>query len=152
MAPREGRNAKYQAPQARRRRLPAHAAERDHLASQPHSQEAGMMNYPDYDDYGTRDQVGYGLGPGDCPACGAPPGEQHGCSLADRSSVTGRHPEVTVQLTGTDGSASAVMGRVQRALRDAGAPQREVDQFRLEATSGDQDHLLQTCMHWVDVT
>jgi hypothetical protein len=111
-----------------------------------------MMSYPDYDDYGTRDQVGYGLGPGDCPACGAPPGEQHRCSLADRSSVTGRHPEVTVQLTGTDGSASAVLGRVQRALRDAGAPQREVDQFRLEATSGDQDHLLQTCMHWVDVT
>jgi hypothetical protein len=91
-----------------------------------------MMSYPDYDDYGTYDQVGYGLGPGDCPACGAPPGEQHGCSLADRSSVTGRHPEVTVHLTGTDGSASAVMGRVQRALRDAGAPQREVDQFRLD--------------------
>src|SRR5689334_6914680 len=107
-----------------------------------------MMSYPDYDDYGTYDQVGYGLGPGDCPACGAPPGEQHGCSLADRSSVTGRHPEVTVHLTGTDGSASAVMGRVQRALRDAGAPQREVDQFRLEATSGDQDHLLQTCEEW----
>jgi len=111
-----------------------------------------MMSYPDYDDYDTRDQVGYGLGPDDCPACGAPPGEQHGCSLADRSSVTGRHPEVTVQLTGTDDSASAVMGRVQRALRDAGVPQREVDQFRLEATSGDHDRLLQTCMHWVDVS
>jgi hypothetical protein len=111
-----------------------------------------MMSYPDYDDYDTRDQLGYGLGPDDCPACGAPPGEQHGCSLAERSSVTGRHPEVTVQLTGTDGSASAVMGQVQRALRDAGVPQREVDQFRLEATSGDHDHLLQTCMHWVDVS
>lgn len=108
-----------------------------------------MMSYPDYD---TRDQEGYGLGPDDCPACGAPPGEQHGCSLAERSSVTGRHPEVTVQLTGTDGSASAVMGQVQRALRDAGVSRREVDQFRLEATSGDHDHLLQTCMHWVDVS
>ena len=68
-----------------------------------------MMSYPDHD---TRDQVGYGLGPDDCLACGAPADEQHGCSLADRSSVTGRHPEVTVQLTGTDGSASAVMGPV----------------------------------------
>jgi hypothetical protein len=125
---------------------------RDHLAGRPHSQEAGMMSYPDYGDYNASDQVGYGLGPDDCPACGAPAGGQHGCCLADRSSVTGRHPEVIVRLTGTDGSASAVVGRVQRALRGAGVPQREADQFRLEATSGDHDHLLQTCMHWVDVS
>ena len=42
-------------------------------AGRPHRQEAGMISYPDYDDYGTRDQAGYGLGPGDCPACRRPP-------------------------------------------------------------------------------
>lgn len=29
---------------------------------------------------------------------------------------------------------------------------QEIDQFRKEATSGDYDHLLQTCMRWVDVS
>jgi hypothetical protein len=40
---------------------------------------------------------------------------------------------------------------VQRALRRARVPQEEIKQFQLEATSGDYDNLLQTCMRWVDV-
>ena len=44
-----------------------------------------------------------------------------------------RHPEVTVQLTGTDGNAFAVLGAVKNALAD-------------------YDTLLQTCMRWVDVS
>ena len=43
-----------------------------------------------------------------------------------------RHPEVTVQLPGTDGNAFAMLGAVKNALAD-------------------YDKLLQTCMRWVDV-
>lgn len=61
-----------------------------------------------------------------------------------------RHPEVEVQLTGQDGNAFAVLGVVRKALVDAGH-QDEVETFFAEATSGDYDHLLYTCMRWVTV-
>lgn len=63
-----------------------------------------------------------------------------------------KHPEVEVQLSGSDGNAFAIMGRVGKALKRAGVPQAEVDEFYAEATSGDYDHLLQTCMAWVEVS
>jgi hypothetical protein len=59
-----------------------------------------------------------------------------------------RHPEVEVQLTGEDGNPFAVLGAVRKALVDAGH-QDEVEAFFAEATSGDYDHLLETCMRWV---
>jgi hypothetical protein len=62
-----------------------------------------------------------------------------------------KYPDVTVELVGQDGNAGAIMGRVSRALKRAGATQDEVDQFRAEAMSGDYNHLLQTAMAWVDV-
>lgn len=62
--------------------------------------------------------------------------------------TTIRHPEVQVQLTGTDGNAFAVLGQVAKALRKAGIDPTE---FMAEATAGDYDHLLATCMKWVDV-
>jgi hypothetical protein len=61
-----------------------------------------------------------------------------------------RHPDVEVQLTGQDGNAFAVLGAVRKALVDAGH-QDEVEAFLAEATSGDYDHLLGTCMRWVNV-
>jgi hypothetical protein len=61
-----------------------------------------------------------------------------------------RYPEVQVQLTGEDGNAFAILGRTAAALRHAGVPQEEIDNFYAEATSGDYDHLLQTTMAWVD--
>ena len=60
-------------------------------------------------------------------------------------------PEVHIQLTGEDGNAFMILGLVQRALRDAGVSEEEVSQFHAEATSGDYDHVLVTCMRWVDV-
>jgi hypothetical protein len=60
-----------------------------------------------------------------------------------------RHPEVTVQLAGSYGNAYAMLGKVVAALREAG--HLDEDQFTTEATSGDYDHLLQTCMRWVTV-
>jgi hypothetical protein len=61
-----------------------------------------------------------------------------------------RYPDVQVQLSGKDGNAFAILGRTTAALRAAGVPQEEIDNFFAEATSGDYDHLLQTTMAWVD--
>jgi hypothetical protein len=62
-----------------------------------------------------------------------------------------RHPEVVVELTGGDGNAYAILGAVQQALRRAGHA-GDIAEFLEEATSGDNDQLLQTCMRWVTVT
>ncbi len=62
-----------------------------------------------------------------------------------------RHPEVTVRLTGEDGNTFAILGRVRREMSRAGVPQEEVSEFIEEATSGDYDKLLATCMRWVEV-
>jgi len=56
----------------------------------------------------------------------------------------------TVQLTGADGNAFAVLGRVRKALVEAGMKE-EADQFFAEATAGDYNHLLQTCFKYVNV-
>jgi len=60
------------------------------------------------------------------------------------------YPDILVQLTGEDGNAFAILGRTAGALRAAGLPQEEIDDYFAEATSGDYDHLLQTTMCWVD--
>jgi len=64
-----------------------------------------------------------------------------------------KYPEVQVHLSsGIDANGMVVMTTVRRALRDAGVDQEEIDEFTLECTSGDYDHLLQTCMEWVEVS
>jgi hypothetical protein len=63
-----------------------------------------------------------------------------------------RYPDIEVQLTGTDGNAFAILGKVQRALCNEGVPDEEVSEFMAEATSGDYDHLLVTAMKWVEVS
>ncbi len=63
-----------------------------------------------------------------------------------------RYPDVEVELVGQDGNAFFILGTVQRALRQGGASQSEIDEFHAEATDGDYDHLLQTTMKWVSVS
>jgi len=63
-----------------------------------------------------------------------------------------RYPDIKVELTGTDGNAFAILGKVTKALRRAGCAPSELAEFQAEATSGDYNKLLQTCMSWVDVT
>lgn len=63
-----------------------------------------------------------------------------------------KYPDVHVQLTGKDGNAFAILGNVKRAMAEAKVPKAEVGAFIAEATSGDYDHLLQTCVKWVDVS
>lgn len=59
-----------------------------------------------------------------------------------------KHPEVRVQLTGEDGNAFMIIGRVSKALNRAGVDSSE---FCDEAMSGDYDSVLRTCMRWVTV-
>ncbi|HUF02446.1 MAG TPA: hypothetical protein VMN35_08480 [Gaiellaceae bacterium] len=69
-----------------------------------------------------------------------------------RTTIDVRYPEVEVELIGHDGNAFSVLGRVSRALREAGVEESEVEEFVAEATAGDYDHLLATVMRWVEVT
>jgi len=62
-----------------------------------------------------------------------------------------KYPDIKVKLVGEDGNPFAILGKVCKALRGARVPQEEVTAFMSEATSGDYDHLLVTCMKWVDV-
>ena len=62
-----------------------------------------------------------------------------------------KYPDVTVQLTGEDGNAMFIISRVRRALMRAKVPDAQIKEFSKEATQGDYDHVLQTCMDWVNV-
>ena len=55
-----------------------------------------------------------------------------------------------VVLTGTDSNAFAILGRVQRAILESDHPEL-ADQFFEEATAGDYDNVLRTCLRYVDV-
>ena len=59
--------------------------------------------------------------------------------------------DVTVQLTGNDGNAFAIMGQVRKALRKAGATSGELEEYMTESMSGDYNNLLRVAMKWVDV-
>jgi hypothetical protein len=59
-------------------------------------------------------------------------------------------PDVTARLSGVDGNAWVIMSVVANAMREAGYGS-QVPAFREEATSGDYDNLLRTCMRWVNV-
>jgi hypothetical protein len=57
----------------------------------------------------------------------------------------------TVQLTGNDGNAFAIMGSVRSALRRAGATKEQIDEYSNASMSGDYDNLLRVAMEWVEV-
>lgn len=60
-----------------------------------------------------------------------------------------KYPEVEVQMTGEDGNAFAILGKVTKALRDAGIDGKERSAFMFEATLGGYDNLLVVCQQWV---
>lgn len=62
-----------------------------------------------------------------------------------------KYPDIEVPLINEDGNAFAIMGRVQRHLKQNGVPKEEVDQYLKEAQSGDYDNLLQTTARWVTI-
>lgn len=63
-----------------------------------------------------------------------------------------RYPNITVQLTGTDGNAFAIIGAVNKALRRGHVPADEIKEFTDDAMSSDYNHVLVTAMRWVDVS
>jgi len=65
--------------------------------------------------------------------------------------MTPKYPNVTVQLSGEDGNAIAIMAKVQRALKKAGATPQEISQYSMDSMSGDYDNLLRAQMKWVNV-
>lgn len=81
-----------------------------------------------------------------CPTC-----EPEKETAAEQ--ITGpKYPDLKVQLTGSDGNAFMIMGKVSKALRRHGVSREEIDQFQEESMSGDYDNLLSTAMRWVDVS
>jgi hypothetical protein len=62
-----------------------------------------------------------------------------------------RHPEVTVQLTGTNGNVFALTGAVGHAMKRAGVDRAEIQQFYEEVqASQSYDEALRVMMRWVD--
>ena len=59
--------------------------------------------------------------------------------------------DVDVQLTGTDGNAFAILGKVSNAILAAGGTNDDLRDFQGQAMAKDYDHLLRTCMEWVNV-
>lgn len=60
-------------------------------------------------------------------------------------------PDVSVGLGGADGNAIVIIGRVLRAMRIKRVNPDVMEAFLAESKSGDYDHLLQTCMKYVEV-
>lgn len=53
-------------------------------------------------------------------------------------------------LDGPEGNAFVILGRVERAMRQAGIPDKERRRFREEATRDEYAHFLDTVRRWVD--
>lgn len=68
------------------------------------------------------------------------------------------YPDIEVQLVGVDTNAFSIMAAVTSAMKDYRRDHpdeidsKDMDDFRAECMSGNYDHLLQTCMKWVNVT
>lgn len=56
------------------------------------------------------------------------------------------------KLTGRDGNAWAIMGRVGKALRRAGADAEYIEKYVAEATAGDYNDLLTVSMKYVNAS
>jgi len=59
--------------------------------------------------------------------------------------------DVTVKLVGEDGNAFLILSRVNREMKRHRIPKDVIKSFIKEATDGDYDHLLRTCMKYVNV-
>ena len=58
---------------------------------------------------------------------------------------------ISVQLSGFDGNAFSIMGRVTKAMRRAGCTQAEIDEYIDASKAGDYDNLLRVAMDTVHV-
>lgn len=58
---------------------------------------------------------------------------------------------IELNLSGINGNVFSIIGAAHKALRKAGKADL-FEQFEREATSGDYDHVIQTCMKWFEVS
>lgn len=65
--------------------------------------------------------------------------------------MTPKYPEIEVQLSGEDGNAFFIIGKVAKAMKRAGVSRDEIDAFESDAMSGDYDNLLRVTMATVCV-
>jgi len=56
-----------------------------------------------------------------------------------------------LELVGQDGNAFSILGKALKVARKAGWTEDQVKKFQKEATSGNYDHLLSTCMKYFEV-
>ena len=69
------------------------------------------------------------------------------------NSTTPKFHNVCVRLSGKDGNVFLIMGRVRRALVQAGATDEDTKAFMNEIlNAGSYGEALQTVMRWVDVS
>lgn len=70
----------------------------------------------------------------------------------DNETVVSQVPytDAVVQLTGKDGNAFLIIGLVRRGISCSNHPELGKN-FMREATAGNYDQLLQTCMRYVSV-
>ena len=62
-----------------------------------------------------------------------------------------KYPDITVKLIGENSNAFNILGICIKAMLRAGLPEEQVDEFSMEATSGDYQHLLNTCMRYFEI-
>jgi hypothetical protein len=62
-----------------------------------------------------------------------------------------KYPKIKVKLSWNEGNAFAILGRVSKAMEEAGLPKEEISKFITEAMESDYNKLIQTCMRWVNV-
>ena len=67
-------------------------------------------------------------------------------TMAEEKKIELKQTGIRVRLTGRDGNAFAVLGRVRQALKRGGQSAEFIEAFTKEATSGDYSHLLCTCL------
>jgi hypothetical protein len=69
-----------------------------------------------------------------------------------KTTNTPKYPNITItmDLDGPDGNAFAIMGRVQSALKKAGATKEEITQHSMDSMSGDYDNLIAAQSRWVN--
>ena len=63
--------------------------------------------------------------------------------------MNGNTEKPKVRLVGEDGNAFAILGRVSKALRQAGQGDK-VKEMTAKAMAGDYNHLLATVLEYVD--
>ena len=69
-----------------------------------------------------------------------------------KTANTPKYPNINIQmdLDGPDGNAFAIMGRVQGALKRAGATEQELAQYSMDSMCGDYDNLIAAQSKWVN--